>query len=180
MGDQKSPPNRKRREDTAEAGATALNHMDPSKEPGSTVWGQDIYHDEGWLHKRVTKAGTGALPPPGALVHVKYEGKFLDGNTFDQSEDFNFQIGFNRVILGWDKGLASMQVGEQAVLRCAPEMAYGKDGNDVIPAQSTLVFDIEVLGWEDSNSVGGPDVMGLLIAGMVVLACAAPFLRDYL
>ena len=110
-----------------------------------------------------------------------------------------------------------MQVGEQAVLRClqvpvsaamvqrfgircAPEMAYGKDGNDVIPAQSTLVFEIEVLGWEDSNSVGGcafsslnlslhlsdmcavggPDVMGLLIAGMVVLACAAPFLRDYL
>ena len=53
------------------AGATALNHMDPSKEPGSTVWGQDIYHDEGWLHKRVIKAGTGALPPPGALVHVK-------------------------------------------------------------------------------------------------------------
>eukprot|EP00658_Telonema_sp_P-2_P012436 TRINITY_DN14734_c0_g3_i2.p1 TRINITY_DN14734_c0_g3~~TRINITY_DN14734_c0_g3_i2.p1 ORF type:complete len:170 (-),score=28.58 TRINITY_DN14734_c0_g3_i2:297-806(-) len=155
-----------------------------STEPGSTVWGQDIYQAQGWLYKnQITPPTdpTSPAPPPGAAVRVKYVGRFLDGKVFDQSDDFTFQLGWNKVILGWDKGVATMRPGEKAVLRCSPEMGYGKDGTAGIPGNSTLLFEIEMLEWKDGqSSAGGPDVMGLFIVAMLVLACAAPFLRDFM
>eukprot|EP00658_Telonema_sp_P-2_P012435 TRINITY_DN14734_c0_g2_i1.p1 TRINITY_DN14734_c0_g2~~TRINITY_DN14734_c0_g2_i1.p1 ORF type:complete len:102 (+),score=23.25 TRINITY_DN14734_c0_g2_i1:185-490(+) len=72
-----------------------------STEPGSTVWGQDIYQAQGWLYKnQITPPTdpTSPAPPPGAAVRVKYVGRFLDGKVFDQSDDFTFQLGWNKAV----------------------------------------------------------------------------------
>lgn len=53
-----------------------------------------------------------------------------------------------QVIKGWDKGFAGMKVGEKAILRCRSDYAYGKTGSPpVIPADATLDFDVELLGF---------------------------------
>ena len=74
-----------------------------------------------------------------------------NGKKFDSSRDrgspFSFKIGVGEVIRGWDEGVASMSIGERAYLTCSPDFAYGNEdvGNGLIPANSTLVFDVELL-----------------------------------
>lgn len=63
------------------------------------------------------------------------------------------------VILGWDKGVATMQRGEVCILKLAPEYAYGSGSVGPIPPNSTLVFEIELVGWK----VKSPTVLGLPI-----------------
>ena len=56
------------------------------------------------------------------------------------------QIGVGQVIKGWEEGVATMSKGERAKLTCSPDYAYGAKGYPpVIPANSTLVFDVELI-----------------------------------
>ena len=56
------------------------------------------------------------------------------------------QIGVGQVIKGWEEGVAQMSKGERANLTCTPDYAYGERGfPPVIPANSTLVFDVELI-----------------------------------
>ncbi|KAJ8290686.1 hypothetical protein GJAV_G00016320 [Gymnothorax javanicus] len=88
----------------------------------------------------------------GDMLLVHYEG-FLesDGTMFHSSRihgDKNpvwFTLGNREVIKGWDKGLQSMCAGERRKLTVPPALAYGKEGKGKIPAESTLIFDIEIL-----------------------------------
>lgn len=83
-------------------------------------------------------------------VKVHYTGTLLDGSQFDSSRGrspFSFDLGKRQVITGWDKGVATMKVGERATLVLSPEYGYGAEGSPPdIPANSVLVFDVEVLG----------------------------------
>ena len=74
----------------------------------------------------------------------------MDGTVFDSSvtrgTPFEFTLGAREVILGWDKGVATMKKGEKAILECAPEYAYGDMGaGGVIPPKATLRFEVELL-----------------------------------
>lgn len=113
---------------------------------------------DGGVTKKITKLGEGEeRPPKGSEVSVHYVGTLLTGDKFDSSRDrnvpFTFKLGQGNVIKGWDIGVATMKKGEVAVLTCKPEYAYGERAQGSIPANSTLVFEVELLSWEDKKDV---------------------------
>lgn len=95
------------------------------------------------------KAGKGAQAAIGQKVAVHYVGTLLDGTEFDNSikrgEPIEFVLGQGNVIPGWDEGIAMMKVGEKATLLIPSKLAYGENGNQVIPPYSPLVFDVELV-----------------------------------
>ena len=94
--------------------------------------------------------GSGALPVVGSNVVVHYTGWLTDGTKFDSSLDrgqpFSFPLGQQRVISGWDEGVASMPAGTVRQLVIPSHLAYGERGAaGVIPANATLIFEVELL-----------------------------------
>lgn len=109
------------------------------------------------LQKIDVKQGIGAEAASGKPVLVHYTGWLYDpaqpdgkGKKFDSSRDrgvpFGFFLGAGKVIKGWDDGVVGMKVGGQRRLVIPPQMAYGERGaSGVIPANATLVFDVELV-----------------------------------
>jgi peptidylprolyl isomerase len=100
----------------------------------------------------VQKKGNGNKPTAGKTVQVNYKGSFLSGQIFDASDTrgkpLEFTVGVGQVIKGWDEMVMDMQVGEKRVAIIPPELAYGERGagNGVIPPNSFLVFEMELVG----------------------------------
>jgi peptidylprolyl isomerase len=101
-----------------------------------------------------TKVGTGASPRAGQTCVMHYTGWLYQngakGQKFDSSLDrgtpFEFPIGRQRVIAGWDEGVATMKVGGKRTLIIPPELGYGARGaGGVIPPNATLIFEVELL-----------------------------------
>ena len=98
-----------------------------------------------------TLVGNGAEAVSGKQVTVHYTGTLTNGSKFDSSLDrnqpFTFVLGGGQVIRGWDEGFAGMKIGGKRRLTIPPEMGYGARGfPPVIPANSTLIFEVELLG----------------------------------
>lgn len=96
------------------------------------------------------KVGDGVEAKTGNTVFVHYTGRLLDGTKFDSSldrgEPFSFTLGQGRVIPGWEQGILGMKVGGKRKLTIPPALAYGERGaGGVIPPNSTLVFEVEML-----------------------------------
>ena len=93
--------------------------------------------------------GDGAQPQPGQRVTVHYTGWLTNGQQFDSSRDgrpFQFPLGAGEVIKGWDEGVATMKPGGKRRLIIPSDLGYGPRGfPPVIPANSTLIFDVELL-----------------------------------
>ncbi len=108
----------------------------------------------GGVKYETIKSGTGEQAKSGEKVQVHYVGKLASGEQFESSREtdrpFTFRVGASEVIPGWDQGVTGMKVGEVRRLTIPPELAYGKLGSPPkIPANATLVFDIELLGIEE-------------------------------
>jgi peptidylprolyl isomerase len=96
-------------------------------------------------------AGTGAQPSKRDSITVQYTGWLSNGTKFDSSRDTGtpatFQIGAGAVIPGWDEAVITMKVGGKRKLILPPALGYGTAGSPpTIPANSTLVFVVELLG----------------------------------
>ena len=115
----------------------------PSKEMKTTASG---------LKYQVLKPGTGTASPKSTdTVKVHYHGTLLNGTVFDSSVERGQPISFplNGVIPGWTEGLQLMKVGETFKFEIPPNLAYGPASpSPKIPANSTLVFEVELLGIE--------------------------------
>ena len=103
---------------------------------------------ENGLYYIETKKGNGEFPKDGQTCVMNYTGTFLDGTVFDSSigrEPFEFQLGRGMVIKGWDFGVAMMQPGGKAILALPSHLAYGERGAGSIPANTPLIFEVELL-----------------------------------
>ncbi|MBA3789134.1 FKBP-type peptidyl-prolyl cis-trans isomerase [Patescibacteria group bacterium] len=94
--------------------------------------------------------GTGAVAKAGDKVTVQYVGMLTDGSVFDASanhgsQGFTFTLGAGQVIKGWDEGVAGMKVGGKRELIIPASLGYGAQATGPIPANSTLVFDVELV-----------------------------------
>lgn len=121
----------------------------PATQPqaSSEVVSQEVTLPGGTKYVDVA-VGNGAQATPGNRVTVHYTGTLTDGTQFDSSvgrQPFTFTLGANEVIKGWDEGVAGMKVGGKRKLTIPPEQAYGSDPTGPIPANSTLLFDVELL-----------------------------------
>ena len=97
------------------------------------------------------RIGTGAEAKAGDMVSVNYLGTLTNGTKFDSSYDrgepIEFMLGSGQVIKGWDQGLLGMKVGGKRKLTIPADMAYGDRAvGNLIPANSTLVFEVELVG----------------------------------
>jgi peptidylprolyl isomerase len=93
--------------------------------------------------------GTGPAADIGSKVTVHYTGTLEDGTKFDSSRDrgkpFSFTLGLGDVIEGWEEGVLGMKAGGRRLLHIPPKLGYGARKTGPIPANSPLVFDIELL-----------------------------------
>lgn len=69
----------------------------------------------------------------------------LFANTYESGEPLEFTIGVGQVIVGWEKGLMGMKVGEVRRLSVPSVMAYGDNSLDGIPPNSDLIFEVELV-----------------------------------
>ena len=116
------------------------------------------------LQYKILKEGNGPKPKETDSVTVHYKGTLLDGTQFDSSYDRGEPVTFplNRVIKGWTEALQLMPVGSKWQIFIPPNLAYGKDGNQRIPPNALLQFEVELLEIkpaeeEDNNTVQLPN-----------------------
>jgi peptidylprolyl isomerase len=107
------------------------------------------YVAENGLKVTLLKTGKGKILAKGDKVKVHYKGELVDGRVFDSSyereQPFEFVMGMNQVIAGWDQALLMLKTGDKAKLVIPPDLGYGDTPMPKIPAGSYLVFEVEVL-----------------------------------
>jgi FKBP-type peptidyl-prolyl cis-trans isomerase len=112
---------------------------------------QDTQDTQG-LQIEDIEVGSGQEAQVGSTVSVHYTGTLTDGTKFDSSldrgEPFSFTIGSGQVISGWELGVKGMKVGGKRKLTIPPELGYKDREVGSIPANSTLLFEIELLSVE--------------------------------
>ena len=109
-------------------------------------WPGAITTDTGLIFQSV-EDGTGAIPTIEDTVSAHFNGKFIDGRTFDTSANKGAaSFSLNQVMPGWTEAFQMMKVGGKARLVLPPHLAHGEQGkHPTIPPNATLIFEVELL-----------------------------------
>ena len=101
------------------------------------------------MYYTIDAAGSGTSATACSTVGVTYKGQLTNGNVFDQRTT---SFGLDQVIAAWTKGVPLIKTGGKIKLYCPPSLAYGSQvvrdpvtGNTVIPANSILIFEVELI-----------------------------------
>ena len=94
--------------------------------------------------------GQGAEAVKYSIVTVNYTGWLEDGTKFDSSlnpgrEPLRFTLGAGQMIQGFDQGIPGMKVGGKRKLTIPPNLGYGSQDKGIIPPNSTLIFELDLL-----------------------------------
>ncbi len=121
----------------------------PTSQPADSAVGQKTVTPSGLAI--VEQGSDEGVAAAGDRVWVDYTGKLENGTKFDSSADHPeqpliFTIGKHEVIQGWDEGIAGMKVGQKRQLVVPPKLGYGEQAVGPIPPNSTLIFDVQLLG----------------------------------
>ncbi|MEW5740488.1 MAG: FKBP-type peptidyl-prolyl cis-trans isomerase [Myxococcota bacterium] len=104
---------------------------------------------ENGVEVRVLRPGDGDAAKKGDKITVHFVGTLTDGGVFDSSrargQPFQFWVGEGQVVEGLDQGLLGVKEGELRVLTIPAKLGYGMEARPKIPANSTLVFEVELL-----------------------------------
>jgi len=129
--------------------AKEVDAVDAARKSGTPTGNEVVTMDSGLEYIDV-KVGEGAEAKAGQTVSVHYTGWLVDGSKFDSSVDrgqpFEFPLGGGSVIKGWDEGVAGMKIGGVRKLIIPSDLGYGSRGAGLIPPNSTLIFEVELLG----------------------------------
>lgn len=118
----------------------------------------------GALQFKVLRAGTGPSPTDTDVALVTYVGKLKDGTVFDQSpQPVPFPVA--GVVPGFSQGLKRMQRGGRYQLTIPPQLGYGAKATGPIPANSTLVFDVQLLDFKSEAEIRQAQMMQQLQQG---------------
>jgi len=155
----KQPKREKSKEEAASRGEGSQPQQPKKEKPPAkeSARGKDKAQDEirrypnGFEVIVLTRgAPDGKVAKPGKRVQVRYTGRLKsNGKVFDKTKGgstFSFRLGVGEVIQGWDVGVRGMRVGDKRRLTVPPDMGYGNQTQGPIPANSTLVFDVELVG----------------------------------
>lgn len=134
---------------TQGAAPTQEAAMPDAAGPDAVELGPDAVTTDSGLRYEDLVTGEGQEATRCSVATVHYDGRLVDGTPFDSSrqrgEPFAFVVGGQRVIKGWDEGVAGMRVGGTRRLVVPPDLGYGAAGQGSIPPNATLVFDVELL-----------------------------------
>lgn len=110
---------------------------------------EDVFALPCGIYYKVLESGSGTnCPNVRNIVSVHYKGSLIDGRVFDNSYERNCPEAFRLcdVIEGWQLALQQMHVGDKWVIYIPYSMGYGNRTSGPIPAFSTLIFEVELLG----------------------------------
>ncbi len=97
------------------------------------------------LYYVINTQGTGAQPNSQSNVRVAYKGYLTSGSVFDQSQPSGYITNLSNVINGWTEGIPYFKKGGKGMLLIPSALGYGSQAVGNIPANSVLIFDIELL-----------------------------------
>lgn len=133
--------------------------------PNTEAGGESTATPSERVQEQDVTVGTGDAAAPGLVVTLEYEGRFQDGTVFDSSashgQPLTFQLGQPGIIPGFQLGVDGMKVGGERNIAIPPSLAYGgedikdPEGKVLIPANSTLIFNVKLLKVEAAPADAG-------------------------
>jgi FKBP-type peptidyl-prolyl cis-trans isomerase FkpA len=129
---------KKNKEDQATTDDKIIKQYISDNKLNATATGSGLYYV-------IKTQGTGVQPTASSVVLVKYDGLLINGTVFDQSPNTGSSFALNGVIKGWQEGLPYFKKGGIGTLLIPSALGYGSQPTGNIPANSVLIFNIQLL-----------------------------------
>jgi len=166
------------------AALLALGIVAPGLAQDRPKVGETITTESGLVYK-FTQLGKGPQPQPGDLMIIHGIGTLTDGkefwNTRTEGAPYEYTLGVDSVIKGFSEGMGHVREGDRIIITMKPELGYGARERTGIPANSTLIFDYEILAVKPLSfaKLMREAIAAGTVDEAIAKAKATPNLKDY-